>query len=69
MYSSELSGVEMYTFTYIHRSMHLESGLKSKCLIYMPHVQVRARPRYSEINKQYEKLPRKVFIGHNKSKE
>ena len=24
MYSSELSGVEMYTFTYIHRSMHLD---------------------------------------------
>ena len=37
MYSSELSGVEMYTFTYIHRSMHLESGLKCKCLIYTEH--------------------------------
>ena len=52
----------MYTFTYIHRSMHLESGLKSKCPIY-------TGPRYSGINKQSEKLPRKEFIGHNKSKE
>ena len=38
MYSSELSGVEVYTFTYIHRSMHLESGLKSKCHIHTGHM-------------------------------
>ena len=49
MYSSELSGVEMYTFTYmyIHRSMHLESGLKSKCPMYTGH-RYRYRYRYTQ---------------------